>query len=427
MAPHRRRVLFASLTTLTLALATTGPALADDDAPPAHPLAALIAGGAEVTATGEIAEVIADPSGETTWYLRAGAADVELDPMSLPAGSATGDEISATVEVPGEAIAALSLSEAAALAATSRVNAAANDPVDEATDTGAALLSAAESAGVPAQLTATTVLEAAAEVVAAPPAPSPHYLHIAFMSRTDRGKFYTSEQLDTFVRGLSSYWVRESHGVISDFVYSWDDTVAIQSDLGCTGSLFQITTAATNALGLTTAAASGAGHHVVVLSPNDDTAGCANAGTYSGVALLGSRGLQSGGYVHVFANAAWPGESSHVISHEVGHNLSLHHAGTGTCPSGTVDGPFTASGPCTIQSTNDFYGDLRNVMGWGNPGTTTLNSFQKRQLSLIDDGAGLVLVSGNQDTGYTIAPSATTSLTAAQGLKVSDTSGGINR
>jgi hypothetical protein len=418
--------------TCTVALAVmASPALADDAGAPRDLLDPLIAEGAEVAATGELMEVVADPSGEITWYLETDDdTGIEVDPETVPAGLGTGDEIAAVVEVPGEAIAALDGKAAEELAATSQITQAAAGPVAEASDTGAALLEAAQDAEEDAALTQVTVLETAAAAVqaeastAAFPPIGAHHLRFVFMSRDGRGKFYDATALDRFVTELSNYWVRESHGAISHFTYSWDEAVSAQSDIMCEDNFNGLINEGATALGMTRAQATTTRNHLVVLTPSETSSTC-NTGGYSGMASVGSS-LAAGGAIHMFVNVGYPSSHGHLSAHEFGHNVSLRHAGTGTCPEGIVDGPFTAEGPCTVSGVNDTYGDHRNVMGWGAP-DTTLNSFQKYSLGLITQGEGIVELDANTDRYFTLAPSSTTDLTTLQGLRIYDRTGGISR
>ncbi|MDR1634169.1 MAG: hypothetical protein LBS27_04465, partial [Bifidobacteriaceae bacterium] len=424
----RRRVisrLTSSVTAAAIAvtLITAAPALADTQSDALEP---LLAEGATVAVTGQIAQVVADPSEETTTYLFVDdTTTVRIDDATLPGNAAVGDQIEAVVEVPAEVVADV----ASELAATDHLEEAAQGAVDEETDTGQVLLEAAEAASADAgaggesSLTQARVLESAAAEAAAPPAGGAHELRFVFMSKNGRGKFYTREQLDQFAGYLSAYWVRESHGVITKFNYSWDTAVAAQSTLQCGASLWTIAQEAANLLGVSYASATAARNHLVILSPEDERVGCATS-DYQGIASLGSQGLNSGGQTHIFAYANPAGYSRSAFVHEIGHNFSLRHAGTATCPAGHVDGPYSVAGGCNISSTiANNYGDYRNVMGRGSDVNTTLNGFQKRQLQLISSGSGLVTVQGGVDQDYTLASASSADLAAVHALNIKEQSG----
>ncbi|MDR2377859.1 MAG: hypothetical protein LBD70_00325 [Bifidobacteriaceae bacterium] len=397
------------------------PALAAHAAEPADPLDHLISTGAEVTANGEIIEAIADPSGEITRYLVTDDdIGVELDPATLPTEVANGDRVEAVVEIPGQVIADLEDAGAATVAADAEDIEA--GPVDQSSEAGAVLLEAAADAGVAVGLAEATVVQSAP--TAALPAVGTHHLRFVFMSAAGLGKFLDSAALDEYVDQLEKYWIRESHGAIAGFTYSWADSAALTSTTHCSGTFSNIVEEAAAALGLTRSAATTTRNHLIILSPNTELWSC-GGGAYQGVAMVGYQGLASGGPIHMYLDAGSGSSSSRTTVHEFGHNLGLYHAGTGTCPTGVVDGPFTSQGPCTIDhNRNDNYGDYRNVMGFGSEVGTTLNGYQKSYFGLISVDHGLVDAASDLDREFTLAPSSTTDLEAAQTIRVIDRSGG---
>ncbi|MDR2377851.1 MAG: hypothetical protein LBD70_00275 [Bifidobacteriaceae bacterium] len=413
--PRYRQLVSALAGALALAVVGASPALAAGAAEPADQLAQLVSAGAAVAASGEIVEAVAHPSGEVTRYLvTEDGIGLQLDDAALPTEVANGDQVEAVVEIPGELVAELAGGEAAAVAVGAEDIPA--GPLDQSSEAGAVLLEAAADAGLAVGLAQAAVAQPAP--AADLPAAGAHHLRFVFMSAAGLGKFLDSAALDEYVDQLEAYWIRESHGVIPSFTYSWEDSVALTSTAHCPGTLSNIVAEAAAALGTTRAAASASRNHLIVLSPNSERLSCS---AYQTISTLGTLGLASGGLTHQYLDAGSGSSEPNNTVRAFGFNLSLKNAGTGTCPAGVVDGPFTSQGPCTVDhDRDDDYGDYRNVMGFGSAADTTLNGYQKFNLGLISADHGLIDAVSDLDREFILAPSSTTDLEVGQTIRVID-------
>ena len=121
--------------------------------------------------------------------------------------------------------------------------------------------------------------------------------------------------------------------------------------------------------------------HIVHYFPKTSACG------WSGLGELGDR--------YTWINGTWeasnPEWNELVIAHEIGHNLTLHHAGALSC---TVNGVRVA---LSTNCTNQEYGDLFDVMG---NGYDHFNGFHKGHLGWIPASNVLTATSGS----HTLAP-----------------------
>ncbi|GAA5119754.1 hypothetical protein GCM10023339_34030 [Alloalcanivorax gelatiniphagus] len=192
-----------------------------------------------------------------------------------------------------------------------------------------------------------TLREASAEQTALPvleaqvaePGPAPGVTtHATYVARvTNFGSVaLTNQQILAGVAAAQAYWVRESAGTIPSWttasgvvpVASSAGSAAAGCGLGSGGADFSAITQAVGAQAFPGVDFSGASpNHLVVVVPD----GC--GGTVAGRGRLGSS-FASGGPVIMQAE---PGAGfRNVLEHELGHNVSLHHANNATAEYGNL-------------------------------------------------------------------------------------------
>ncbi|MDR1293590.1 MAG: hypothetical protein LBK59_01325, partial [Bifidobacteriaceae bacterium] len=298
--------------------------------------------------------------------------------------------------------------------------------------TGLALAAAVDGApSALATLESEQVVAAGAATTDGPNGPYTHSLQVVFMSGDGQGIFWSRAQLDGYIRGMASYWRRESHGVVVDFTYSWQDVIAVDSPAACAGDFTAVRDAA--AMGLARAGKpvynwtnNTAGRHLVVISPWQEH-GVTCMAPYSGVATVGL-GPGSTGSLHVLVEPGdvFPADHpDHTFAHEMGHNLGLMHAGAAACAAttGVVDYPpsWAAASLCPY----DVYGNDHNLMGRG---TYALNVQQKAKLGVIEAGVGYSTVTEPAlGVEFDLLPAGAADPTVLRGLRITDHAGAAER
>ncbi|MDR1152844.1 MAG: hypothetical protein LBK72_10325, partial [Bifidobacteriaceae bacterium] len=414
------------------ALAASEPA----DPPASGPLDSLITDGAEVALTAQyLVAADGDPQiPETVLYLDSGKF-VSVDAATVDPGVESGDVITATVDVPGSVIASLPPATQDEIAAADGAGAPVAGPIDAESDLGVLLLDAVGEASESLTVNDESKVEVAqspGSAEATLPGPYVHTMHFVFITRDSRGVFWTKDQLDGYVNGLSQWWNRESRGAVTA-TYNWNDVIGIQDDIQCSSSLEDVQTVATQALQRAgqpvygwTDTSGRHQHHLVVLTASDEeTSGCSHS--FSGHGWLLNNFSSPGAMRNIVpanANMSQPYPLGTFI-HETGHNFGLAHAGSLSCASGKFDGDLTGSGACSVSN----YGNIYNIMGSSYDGQPhSILASQKAKESLIDDGEGYLTINTPVNNGlYTITAASTTNTSARQGLRILDSVNGQSR
>ncbi|MFV0434513.1 MAG: hypothetical protein ACK5LO_11085 [Leucobacter sp.] len=262
--------------------------------------------------------------------------------------------------------------------------------------TGEAAVDAILEGGETAPVAAATI--AAPPTAAAVPAPSTHRLYVAVIS--NRGAVGSSATYSAAVEKMRSFWQAQSNGRAA-FVTAQTKTYSAQraaegNRCGLAtefGAVIDEAAALFPGVDFSTAE-SNAPNHLLVLAPSACTQG------YTGLGYLGSS-LRSGG---ASVNDLGPSLLS-TVTHETGHNLSLHHAGA-DC------------GWCSE------YGDFTNVMGYSTAyaNLPVLSGLQRRHLG-IDDAVETetALQKAGGASSLTLLPRSNAS--GVRALKLVDTGG----
>ncbi|MDR0433289.1 MAG: hypothetical protein LBH48_08325, partial [Bifidobacteriaceae bacterium] len=412
-----------------LALGIGGlPALAAQSAaPPAAGIVDdLVADGVDVALTGQFL-VVPDSSEAVIMFGSEQFIDVESD--SVDASVASGDIIQAVVEVPGDLIAELPPEALADIDQAPAVEVSDDAPLDESEEVASVLLDALADSDEPVSVQDATVLESPADAMADLPGPYQHTLHFVFMSKDGRGVFWSKNQLDAYVNGISQWWGTESRGAVSGFSYNWNDVVAVQSEAHCTGALATIQSEATDAIRADGQQAynwtyNSAQRHLVILSPSDENTGSCYTG-YAGVGYLLTN-FASPGSLHAIVGAnADTGAPTYPLStfvHEMGHNFGLAHSGSMQCPAGHMDGEKTGTDACSVSN----YGNIYNIMGSSTIRMEhSIMGEQKYMEGVIEDGSGYTTVMGPRNGArYTLTPARTPDRDDPQALRIIDNSYG---
>ena len=230
--------------------------------------------------------------------------------------------------------------------------------------------------------------EAAYDVEPAATAPARHRLHLAIPTNLGDFGAMNDAALVDLLSDAGDYWVTESDGVVSGV------------DVG-EPRRFVSTVGASNAgCGLADSAATqqvwdeaddlfpgvdftaGPDHLVVVLPDECQLWGALGMGTVG-------RSLASGGKVLVHAE---PDSRLGTLVHELGHNVSLHHARARSCWSAQ---------PTSCSSYE--YGDLYDPMGYGIGAPTALNSAHRDVLGLMDAGEAQTVALADGATTLTLS------------------------
>lgn len=116
--------------------------------------------------------------------------------------------------------------------------------------------------------------------------------------------------------------------------------------------------------------ADGPGKHLVVWFPQ------VNCGGYSGLATVGSAGLDSGGWIWINGSKNWT-----LFAHELGHNFGLGNANGMFCSDGGVRVMDAISTQCIVKS----YEDFTDIMGISHGQAGALNPRNLYNLGLLSE------------------------------------------
>lgn len=213
----------------------------------------------------------------------------------------------------------------------------------------------------------------------------------------------TTTTFRTWLEGTAGpFWNAESEGALTFAVASTRSWVT--SPYSCT---------AANGLNLFADVArqvefsSGPGKHLAMyIAPTAGTASCP-----SGLGTVGSS-LASGGTLFV------KGTQKSLLSHELGHNLSLGHSSALRCPS-TADGTYAGglwSNSCKVAT----YYDMYDVMGFSWASTGALNTFHANRLGLLGTGR---VVTASSSTRVSLRP--VSGHTGLVSLRINDPTGQV--
>jgi len=293
--------------------------------------------------------------------------------------------------------------------------------------------------------------------------PAPHALDVVLLSNDGTDRFLTDAQLHDLASQISTFWRRESRGVVTEFAVGSVGTAGFDPanrPFPCAGTIdvYQsLMVTAASALGTTWTqyvsfrdalgrpSQNPGRRHLVVLMTNDFLS---QWGQTCDVAASGSLGLDlmSSGVLWARVDAANPAGAGADLVHELGHNLGLGHAAATrqSCVDPFWDGPFDATIPAPAQTVScpigwNVYKDWHNVMGSGTRGilddsgtrevyprspqdAVIISGQAKVKLGLITPGAGLVAVSPTPaDQVITINQTQTQDRAAPQSILLTET------
>jgi hypothetical protein len=388
--PLSRTVALAAVAALSFALATPSIAVAEPSgagaattatasaAAPAAPgdddvieLAdASLSSRPAVELSGEILVVVSEPAlgaASTTtgaaydddllsYRVVTGDGDSVAISGDIPTGVESGDAFDGVVAVPGSVVTALPASSAADVKSSTSA-----DPVAEESTASADVLGASEAAAVALPVASATVTPA---TLASASVATAHQLQIVVVNPVGVAVTATGDAALLAVAGQATgFWSSVSRGFIPSFA-SAGPIVRMSSATACNGDPNRRWNEAAAALGFSSGAAyvaaapAGVERHLLVVLPS----GCL-AASGPGVATVGS-GLHVGGLAQVVVGA---GVDRQVMTHELGHNLSLGHSNLDFCA-----GDAATSG-CPTYEYSDFY-DVMGVSVVGlDAGIATLN------------------------------------------------------
>lgn len=164
-----------------------------------------------------------------------------------------------------------------------------------------------------------------------------------------------SEFWNTATNGRLAFHVTATYGFIST------TTPACDSGVGEAGDFWH---EVANKVGF----ADGPGKHLVVWFPQ------VNCGGYSGLATVGSAGLDSGGWIWINGSKNWS-----LIAHELGHNFGLGNANGMFCSEGGIRVSDAIASQCIVRS----YEDFTDIMGISHGQAGALNPRNLQNLGLL--------------------------------------------
>ncbi|MFC6239175.1 zinc-dependent metalloprotease family protein [Longivirga aurantiaca] len=286
----------------------------------------------------------------------------------------TGD---AAVQVPASALAQVAdgatVRVSLADSATAEVSASGVEPfVTDGTDTeaGAAVTGLAVVAQPAAGLTDTgTGAAPAAVTVQATSSASHHVLVVVATPSNGTASSVSAADVAATVRGsVSSYWSRMTGGSVTFDATAYPSVVKTASTPCAASGDASTSFEFWNEIKATTGWSEGPGKHLVVYFRTLTSCG--------GIAGLGTVGSDRASGGMLWSNGY---NTTGVLGHELGHNLSLGHSSTLACTSGGTRVTDAAGAACVKKS----YLDTNDIMGvsWQNQGF--LNGSHLRYLGLL--------------------------------------------
>jgi hypothetical protein len=260
----------------------------------------------------------------------------------IPSGVASGDTFDGVVAVPDSVVSALPEESTAAVRSSSG-----SEPVAEDTAAAADVLGASETQVVELPVASATVTAAP---VAAAAVATAHELQIVVINPAGVAATASSDaELLAVAAQATSFWSTGSRGLIPSFA-SYGSIPRVSSGTPCNADPYGRWDEAASSLGFSSgmayvnAAPANVERHLLVVLP----AGCLGA-SGPGVATVGAA-LHVGGLAQVIVGA---GVDRQVMTHELGHNLSLGHSNLDFC------GTNAATAGCPMFE----YSDVYDVMG----------------------------------------------------------------
>ncbi|MCU1544527.1 MAG: hypothetical protein JWM50_2392 [Microbacteriaceae bacterium] len=388
----------SSVTTGAPAGASAAPAPSDDDVIELDD--ASLAARPAVELSGEVLVVVSEPALDApsasdhaddllSYRVITGAGESVAITGDIPTGVESGDTFDGVVAVPSDVVTALPVSSAADVRSSTSA-----DPVTEQSAAAADVLLASEAAVVALPVASATVTSAA---VASASVASEHQLQIVVVNPVGvAATTSTDAALLSLSAQATGFWSSLSRGLIPSFADA-GPVVRIASATACNADPHRRWNEAAAALGYSTGAAYvsaapvGVERHLLVVLPS----GCL-AASGPGVATVGSS-LHAGGLAQVVVGA---GVDRQVMTHELGHNLSLGHSNLDFCAADAA-----TSGCSTYE-----YSDVYDVMGVSivglDAGVATLNG--RDQVALQFQG----VAAANQ---YVLGGSGSRTITATIG------------
>ncbi|WP_248150609.1 cell wall-binding repeat-containing protein [Microbacterium aoyamense] len=338
---------------------------------------------------------------------------VELTDVDA-AGLASGQEYTATVDVPAD------------------VQVAVEQRVDDLAELSSAEVATAVALAAEGEGVALPVVSAFAEpVVAAAVSPRAHTLDIIAYTENGSGSVAPSaSEISAAVGRLSEFWGSQSAGQISSITATSVRSQTVSWDV-CDERTAWNNGAAAFGMGSIDNGAYWYGQtsrHLVVLVDENWCGG-------GGLGTLGTT-LYDGGLIHAQIPIASPADWDQVLFHEFGHNITLNHSNVRECTAPKVDSARkSATRQPADPACEDYeYWDTFDVMGGGfispsgSLATTrniaALSATQKVKLGALSVANGLqeVKTSGGLLQTYTVEAISATAGTRA--LQVTDPTNG---
>ena len=321
--------------------------------------------------------------------------------ITLLRTSAGSTEVSGDVlaEVPSGSVLEVTVAPAAdqtvVVLAAEHTDAVPVAPPEQAGATTAPAATAAPATAAPAA-TAT----ATATVTVTPSDPTRHDVYVVLQAPLGSTPDADTATVRTAVQRAADFWTEQTGGAATlniAQVVDWNTG----ADVDCSDFV-----KVWNAAEARSAFRPAPSTHLLVYTPRSSS--CAY-----GVGTVGS-GLHSGGIASVGAL------DQSLVAHELGHNLSLGHAGDLSCASAS-DATWTGRWPTGCDA--DDYGDYADVMGAsGDPvGLGSLNVLHLDRLGLL---AGTPVVSGTSASRTVVLSALSAGAGPGRALRVDDPRGG---
>jgi hypothetical protein len=262
---------------------------------------------------------------------------------------------------------------------------------------GRTALDVASAQQAPVPVASATVVSAAV----ASPTPAAHHAYVAVIN--NRGSVnLSSSQIQSYARGVTDYWVRESNGAITSFPVAGFASYASSAAPGTSSGCGMINpTAVWNeaAAKFPGVNFSLAGNHLMIMLADE----CGHAGP-AGVGTVGHSIASGGDSMMTLGDGRLQ-----VGVHEVGHNLSLDHANVEYCPSSCHISEYLNLHSVMGMAINDFAptaldSPYRYLLGVASPG-------EIQDVSVGSGGASTVITASLKPRG---------GISGLRGLRVTD-------